>query len=551
MLFLLGTILGGIGLFLLAIHMMTDGLRLAAGASLRKALSQWSRTPLRGIFSGFLMTAIVQSSSAVTIASLGFVNAGLINMRQALGIIYGANVGTTMTGWLVALIGFKLNIQAFALPMIGIGMAMGLIRKQGRSAHFGIALVGFGLFFLGIDVLKSAFDGLVQGFDISKYTLDGASGVLAFFGVGFVMTLMTQSSSASIALIIAAVSSGVVGIYAGGAMVVGANVGTTSTAVLASIGATANAKRVAAAQVIFNLGTGVVALCILPFLFDAITWFCDQIGVEADLAISLAVFHTVFNILGVILIYPHNERLASWLDTRFKSLEEEEARPQYLDKTIAATPVLAVNALVLETLALSERVAGLFRKAVNDLAYDNRAVDHEARVIQVLSAKVSHFIVNVGNASMSGDTTQHLAQLMRIDQYFLSCVQACERLGTRIRERESLELSECESELRQFLNAVIDNIQESLDDEFVADDPVEHHYAELKAEHDTIKARLIEAATRDQVAVSHLSETIDCLAEALQFVQNWFKAIARLRQIQAKLSVNGEGSDVEKVDLNQ
>lgn len=117
---MLGSLLGGIGLFILAIGMMTDGLKLAAGSALRNLLGKWSQTPLRGIFAGFIMTAIVQSSSAVTVASLGFVNAGLIKMRQALGIIYGANVGTTMTGWLVAIVGFKINIQAFALPMIGL-----------------------------------------------------------------------------------------------------------------------------------------------------------------------------------------------------------------------------------------------------------------------------------------------------------------------------------------------------------------------------------------------------------------------------------------------
>lgn len=154
MITLVGTILGGLGLFLLAISMMTDGLKLAAGGGLRQLLSKWSSTPLRGIFSGFLMTAILQSSSAVTVASLGFVNAGLLQMRQALGIIYGTNVGTTMTGWMLALIGFKLNIQAFVLPMIGLGMMMKLVKQRGRAVSFEMTLVVFGLFFVGIDALK-------------------------------------------------------------------------------------------------------------------------------------------------------------------------------------------------------------------------------------------------------------------------------------------------------------------------------------------------------------------------------------------------------------
>ena len=247
-----GALLGGIGLFMLAIGMMTDGLRMAAGPSLRNILAKGSSTPLRGIFSGCFMTAIVQSSSAITVASLGFVNAGLINMRQALGIIYGSNIGTTMTGWLVALMGFQFKIQDFAMPMIGIGMLLKLTNKKGTLASFGLALVGFGLFFVGIDVLKHAFEGLVATFDITKYKADGISGAVLFLVIGIVMTVLTQSSSASIALTITAASSGMIGVYAAGAMVVGANVGTTSTAAIASIGATSNAKRVAAAQVILH-----------------------------------------------------------------------------------------------------------------------------------------------------------------------------------------------------------------------------------------------------------------------------------------------------------
>jgi phosphate:Na+ symporter len=163
-------------------------------------LSNWTNTPLKGILSGAFMTAIVQSSSAVTVASIGFVNAGLLSMRQALGIVYGANVGTTMTGWLIAFSGFSFDIHSIALPMIGIGMLVKLIKVQGRAASFGLALVGFGLFFIGIDVLKNAFEGMVHIFDLSKVTAEGVSGILIFTLVGLVMTILTQSSSASIAL---------------------------------------------------------------------------------------------------------------------------------------------------------------------------------------------------------------------------------------------------------------------------------------------------------------------------------------------------------------
>ena len=177
---LLGNIIGGLGLFLLAIGMMTDGLKLAAGNALRTLLAKWSKTPFRGVLSGAAMTALVQSSSAVTVASLGFVNAGLLSMRHALGIVYGANIGTTMTGWLVALVGFKLNIQAVALPMIGVGMILKLLKPNSRLASLGIAIAGFGLFFVGIDSLKTAFEGIVSTFDLSQFQASGIEGFLMY-----------------------------------------------------------------------------------------------------------------------------------------------------------------------------------------------------------------------------------------------------------------------------------------------------------------------------------------------------------------------------------
>jgi len=304
--------------------------------------------PTHGVVTGLTITALVQSSSAVTIATIGFVNAGLITMRQALGIIYGSNIGTTMTGWLVAIIGYKINVETFALPMIGVGMLVHLTGGESKRGPFGMVLVGFGLFFIGIGVLKDAFDGLLTVIDLNQFTLDGIGGVLMYVGVGFLMTVLTQSSSAAIALTLTAATGGVVGLYAAAAMVIGANVGTTSTAGIAVIGATANAKRVACAHIIFNVGTGVVALMILPILFWVVQNTGELLGLEAIPALTLALFHTVFNVLGVALIFPLNNRLACFLEKRFITQDEIESRPIYLDKTIAVSPALSINELARE-----------------------------------------------------------------------------------------------------------------------------------------------------------------------------------------------------------
>jgi len=528
-----GSLLGGIGLFMLAIGMMTDGLKVAAGPSLRNILSRWSNTPLRGIFSGFVMTSIVQSSSAITVASLGFVNAGLINMRQALGIIYGSNIGTTMTAWLVALVGFQFKIHDFALPMVGVGMILKMSNKKGTLASFGLALVGFGLFFVGIDILKNAFEGLVTTFDITQYKADGISGILLFLFVGIVMTVLTQSSSASIALTITAISSDMLGLYAAGAMVIGANIGTTSTAVIASIGATSNAKRAAAAQVIFNAVTAVLALALLPFIFIFIKYACELLNIDSDSAISLALFHTIFNVLGVLLIYPQNERIASFLDKKFTSWDEKASHPKFIDKTVAQTPVLAVNALLLEIYSIADKGIDLFSRAVQPKGKRKTDFYDDARVIKLLSVAVSEFIVTIDSSGLPVETREDLATLMRIDQYILNCTLAIERAEDYLLQREYLPLPKLETELIEYFNSVLGFLMISREIN-KTDNQHENSFFIMQTEHDRIKAELILNGTQSKISVEQMSASIDALQEALHLSKQWHKAMTRLHAIHTK-----------------
>ena len=536
---MLGSLLGGIGLFILAIGMMTDGLKLAAGSALRSLLGKWSQTPLRGIFTGFIMTAIVQSSSAVTVASLGFVNAGLIKMRQALGIIYGANVGTTMTGWLVAIIGFKLNIQAFALPMIGLGMAAKLIRPNSQIGAFGWALVGFGLFFVGIDVLKTSFETLVSTFDISQYTAEGIKGIFLYLLIGIFMTVLTQSSSASIALTITAASSGVIGLYAAGAMVIGANVGTTSTAAFAAIGATSHAKRVASAQVIFNLATAVVALIILPIMFRAIDWLCNYTGITQDTAITLALFHTVFNLLGVALIYPLNNRLADFLEQRFQTHTELASRPQYIDNTIASTPALAVNALVLEAQAFALRVSQLFKRSTLETGYSPSELSSEVEALKKLSQKISEYVVTIENTALPSDIRQQLTLLLRIEQYLLTCTLLSERLASEV-STISNDLPKSIKQLLAEYLAQSEALSQHKTPLTIPESQYQKSAAACQFKHDELKERLLVAGTQKQISIQQMSCLLDVINVALRFTQNWHKAVLRLNTIQQQLSTSQE-----------
>jgi phosphate:Na+ symporter len=419
-----GSAFGGLGLFLLAVRMLTDGLKVAAGGALREVLGNWTSTPLRGVWAGMGMTALVQSSSAVTVATIGFVNAGLLTLFQALGVIYGANVGTTMTGWLVAAVGFEFKLELFALPLIGIGMALRLAGGDTRRGALGEALAGFGLFFIGIGVLKEAFDGLAARFDIAAVPAGGFGGMLLYVGLGFLMTLVTQSSSAAIAITLTAATGGVLQLDGAAAMVIGANVGTTSTAGLAVIGATPNAKRVAAAHLVFNLVTAMVALALMPLMLWLVAATGHVLGLADAPAVSLALFHTVFNVLGVVIMFPLSLRLSNWLCSRFRTEEEAASRPQHLDPNVLVTPVLALNALVLETLRIGQHARGTAQAVLSAEQQAPLSVQREQRVVSELGNAVGEFVTQLQRTALPAEVAEQLPIVLRTVQYYLEIVDS-------------------------------------------------------------------------------------------------------------------------------
>ena len=413
-LMLTGAIVGGVGLFLLGMGMMTDGLKLAAGPTLERILARSTQTRLRGLVFGIAVTAMVQSSSAVTVATIGFVNAGLFSLSQALWVLFGANVGTTVTGWLVALVGLKLNIEALSLPLIGIGMFLRLLGEGGRRHGLGIALAGFGVLFLGIDVLKDAFSGLPN--ELSMPVSDGIGDVVAKVGIGVGLTVLMQSSAAALVVALTAAQGGLLTMQGAAAVVIGANIGTTVTAVIVAIGATPNAKRAAAAHILFNVLTGLVALAILPWLIDLISLLGDGLALDGSVTARLALFHTGFNVLGVVLIWPVANRLTVFLEARFKSAEEDEARPRYLDRSVLAVPALALDALEREV----RRMGGIAVAALRDAIDDPRGRPFARRklVVTRLKQEIADFVTQLHRSSMSGDSARRLPDILRVARYF-------------------------------------------------------------------------------------------------------------------------------------
>lgn len=267
-------ILGGVGLFLLGMTVMTDGLKALAGSALRTVLGKAAATPLSGAFWGAIITLLVQSSSAVTMTTIGLVSAGLLTFPQGLGLVFGANVGTTGTGWLVALIGVRVSLSTYALPMIFIG-ALAKLLGSGRIAAVGGAVAGFALVLYGLTTLQQGMGGLAESLHPSDLPAvlgtpgvgwaAGTLGLLTLIGIGLAMTAVMQSSTAAIAVTISAFYAGAVSLEQGAALIIGQNIGTATSSALAAIGASATAKRLALAYVLFKVIAALIAIVAFPF----------------------------------------------------------------------------------------------------------------------------------------------------------------------------------------------------------------------------------------------------------------------------------------------
>lgn len=416
-------ILGGIGLFLLGMRLMTEGLTTAAGNTLRVILSSATHSRARAIASGIAITALVQSSSAVIFTVVGFVNASLLSLGQAVGVIYGSNLGTTLTSWIVALLGFDLDLEAFALPAIGFGMTVSIVAGTKRYGAVGRALAGFGLFFLGINVLQDSFADIGDVIALESWAGHGILSLLLFLIIGIVMTVLMQSSSAALAVTLTATAGGLIPLTAAAAMVIGANVGTTSTGLLAVIGATAPAKRAASAHVIFNLVTGGISfLLLLPILW-VVQHIALLLGSQNNLATTLALFHTFVNLLGLFIMWPFTNILVNALERRFHSVEEDESRPQFLDRNVQATPSLAVDALAQELHRMNAFAILLAKEAISAESSPDGNLERGHRVLENLSYAISEFASGIPRSQMRDEQLAALPDAQRVAQYLVNVAE--------------------------------------------------------------------------------------------------------------------------------
>jgi phosphate:Na+ symporter len=321
--------------------LLTEGAKGFAGDSLRRALLSFAGTPWKAFLSGSLATLLVQSSSATTVTVIGFVSAGLLAFPQALGVVFGASLGTTGTGWLVAVFGFKIQLGLYALPLVGAGAFLRLLGR-GPWRALGLGIAGFGLIFLGIDYLQQGMAAFQSASPAASLPSGGFAARLVGMLAGIVATLVLQSSSAAIAVAMTALHSGALNFEQAAALTVGASVGTTFTAFLASIGATIPAKRTAIAFVMFNTASGVLAILLLPLLLQVVDWEGARLGLDGG-ATSLAAFHTTFTALGVAIFLPFARPYARLVERLVP--DHRPALTRYLDKSLLQSPSIALEAV--------------------------------------------------------------------------------------------------------------------------------------------------------------------------------------------------------------
>lgn len=401
---------GGLGLFLIGMTLLSDGLVAFGGGAMKRGLARFTGTPTKAFLSGTLATMAVQSSTATTVTLIGFVSAGLITFSQAIGVLIGASLGNTATGWIVATLGLKINLGFYTLPLIGAGAMLKLLARGGWS-ELGLAMAGFGMLFLGLDTLQGGMRSLAEVFDLAALPSGGFIALVLAMLIGLLLTAVLQSSTAAIATTLTALHTHTINFEQAAALVVGAAIGTTLTGALVAIGSTVYAKRTALAYVLFNAAAGALAILLLPLFLRVIGWLGEYARLDPG-ATSLAAFHTLFIAVGVVLVLPFVPRFARLVERLLP--EKGELVTQRLDDSLLSIPAVALEAsqraLEQVTLELLQAYGGML-SGTNTGAYVAQLVRAEPLLNETYDF-VSRIELPAGDAPGVG---QRVAQLHAID----------------------------------------------------------------------------------------------------------------------------------------
>lgn len=439
-------LLGALGLLIYGMKMMSDALQKMAGPQLRHILAKMTTNRLTGMLTGTLVTSAVQSSSATTVMTVSFVSAGLLTLSQAISVIMGANIGTTLTAWIMSL-GYNVDLTNVVFPAFFLGII--LIYKK-RHRYVGDFLFGIAFMFLSLVMLSTggkeldlAHNESVVNF-FASFDTNSHLTILAFLAIGTIITCIVQSSAAVMAITILLCSTGVLPIYLGIALVMGENIGTTATANLAALGANTQARRAALAHLLFNVFGVIWVLCVFyPF----VNMVCGFVGYDPSmtgqterLPVVLAMFHTCFNVTNTALLIgliPQMERVVCWLLPKQEQPKQEELRLQYIQSNLIQTPEIAVLQAQKETALFGERVQHMFgmvcqlveEKDEKAFAHLYSEIEHQEDLTDQMEIGIARFLEHVSNDHLSDDTKVKIRQMMREVSELESIGDACYKLA--------------------------------------------------------------------------------------------------------------------------
>jgi phosphate:Na+ symporter len=423
-------ILGALAFFIYGMKMMSDGIQRAAGSQLRMILRSMTRNRFLGVFTGFLVTALVQSSSATTVMTVSFVNAGLLSLVESAGVMMGANIGTTITGWIVSILGFKIKLATYSIPLFAIGVPLFLIAK-GKTKYWGEFIIGFAILFMGLSALKSSVPDIKGNPEIldflKNFTEWGLLSRLFFVGVGALLTIIVQSSSASMAITLTMCAQGWLPLDVAAAMILGENIGTTITAELASLIANTNAKRSARIHSLFNVIGVTWMVLLLPYYLPILTNFSESLmSIDAakaeDVPLILAAFHTTFNLLNVLIMLAFVPWLVKVATLSVKEEDGDDLERLRFIKNPTITPELSVEAVQKETAHFGDVVSRMNQfidTIINTIDKKEKVaafkrVEKYENISDVMEIEITEYITNLLDKKITNETSTKLRSFMNI-----------------------------------------------------------------------------------------------------------------------------------------
>ncbi len=470
-------LIGSLALFLYGMKIMSEGLQKFAGDSLRRILTAMTTNRVTGMLTGVLITALIQSSSATTVMVVSFVNAGLLTLTQSIGVIMGANIGTTVTAWLISALGFKVDIAAFALPLLAFALPLFFSGKSSRKS-IGEFVFGFAFLFMGLQNLKANAPDLGANPEmlafVQNYTDMGFFSIILFLFIGAILTMIVQASAATMAITLIMCANGWIDYHLGVALVLGENIGTTITANLAALTGNTQARRAALAHLVFNV-FGVMWVLVLFYPFtNAVSWFVTHVMKVSDPAVAvsfkLAAFHTAFNISNTFIMIWFVSLIEKTVCTLIKSkAEDEEYRLRYITGGMLSTAELSILQAHKEISLFAERTARMFNM-VKELFYEKNEetffkaysrVEKYENISDRMEIEIANYLTAVSEGRLSSESKEEIRIMLRAVSEIESIADSCNNLARSIKRRNEFK-SEFTEEQNKHLDHMFELVSEAL-----------------------------------------------------------------------------------------